>query len=331
MPCRSRRSSRRWSAARPNWSRRTRSWACIAGLRAPSPWCRPALLLTRSGRTATLRVRRRCCSARAVRRFAAAAPRTRVRPTSPGGECGGGDDQPAAGVGGDADPAGFGGFMLFHLAFLLRGTTTASAVRGRGRASSLGTMIGNAIAPRAAAEDPRGTMITVALGLHAAVAGIGAPSIGGAGAGIALAAVVDFSAAIGRLSFESIVQRDGPETNRGQAFASFETRFQLAWVAAAFLPCRSRSRAGRAPVRRRRRRGRAGAVRYVLASPVEAPSPRTPSSGSAATAVDLQAVPAHRPQRDETALRHAADPGDPETRSFDLARGRHRVGRSSSG
>ena len=51
-----------------------------------------------------------------------------------------------------------------------------------------------------------------------------------------VAVVVNFSAAIGRLSFESIVQRDGPETNRGQAFARFETRFQLGWVIAAVLP-----------------------------------------------------------------------------------------------
>jgi hypothetical protein len=46
---------------------------------------------------------------------------------------------------------------------------------------------------------------------------------------------VNFAAAIGRLSFESIVQRDGPHANRGQAFAQFETRFQLGWVAAAVL------------------------------------------------------------------------------------------------
>ena len=51
-----------------------------------------------------------------------------------------------------------------------------------------------------------------------------------------VAVVVNFSAAIGRLSFESIVQRDGPATNRGEAFARFETRFQLGWVIAAVLP-----------------------------------------------------------------------------------------------
>ena len=47
---------------------------------------------------------------------------------------------------------------------------------------------------------------------------------------------MNFSAAICRLSFESIVQREGPEANRGQAFARFETRFQLGWVVAAVIP-----------------------------------------------------------------------------------------------
>jgi hypothetical protein len=60
--------------------------------------------------------------------------------------------------------------------------------------------------------------------------------VGGPVFGIAVAIGVNFAAAIGRLSFESIVQRDGPATNRGQAFAQFETRFQLGWVVAAVLP-----------------------------------------------------------------------------------------------
>jgi len=78
-------------------------------------------------------------------------------------------------------------------------------------------------------------MLTVALA-SPAVAGLVAAVVGGARMGIAVAVVVNFAAAIGRLSFESIVLRDGPATNRGQAFARFETRFQLGWVVAAVLP-----------------------------------------------------------------------------------------------
>ncbi len=132
---------------------------------------------------------------------------------------------------------GAAGFMLFHLAFLFRGDgdddkfLLAVAVG----MSSIGTMVGNAIAPRLRRVIHEERMITLALGLPA-VAGLVAAVLGGAKVGIAVAAVVSFAAAICRLSFESIVQRDGPETNRGQAFARFETRFQLGWVIAAVLP-----------------------------------------------------------------------------------------------
>lgn len=39
-----------------------------------------------------------------------------------------------------------------------------------------------------------------------------------------------------KLSFDTIVQRDAPDANRGRAFARFETRFQLVWVIGAFIP-----------------------------------------------------------------------------------------------
>lgn len=131
---------------------------------------------------------------------------------------------------------GSAGFMLFHLAFLFRGNDDDKFLLGIAVGlSSMSTMIGNASAPRLRRSIHEERMITLALGLPAAAGLVGAV-IGGAAAGIAVAAVVAFSAAIGRLSFESIVQRDGPATNRGQAFARFETRFQLGWVIAAVLP-----------------------------------------------------------------------------------------------
>ena len=131
---------------------------------------------------------------------------------------------------------GTAGFMLFHLAFLFRGEPDERVLLGVAVAlSSLGTLIGNASAPRMRRRIHEERMISLALGLPA-VAGLVGAVLGGPRAGIALAAIVGFSAAICRLSFESIVQRDGPATNRGQAFARFETRFQLAWVVAALLP-----------------------------------------------------------------------------------------------
>ena len=55
-------------------------------------------------------------------------------------------------------------------------------------------------------------------------------------AGVLLAVAVNFAAAVGRLAFESIVQRDAPQANRGRAFAQFETRFQFAWAIAGLIP-----------------------------------------------------------------------------------------------
>jgi hypothetical protein len=44
------------------------------------------------------------------------------------------------------------------------------------------------------------------------------------------------AASAGRLCFDAIVQRDAPDADQGRSFARFETRFQLAWVAGAFVP-----------------------------------------------------------------------------------------------
>ena len=78
-------------------------------------------------------------------------------------------------------------------------------------------------------------MIAGALAI-AAVGGLLAAFLGGVGAGVLIAVAVNFSAAVGKLAFESIVQRDAPQANRGRAFARFETRFQLAWVVAGVIP-----------------------------------------------------------------------------------------------
>jgi MFS family permease len=45
------------------------------------------------------------------------------------------------------------------------------------------------------------------------------------------AATVAAATACGRVAFDSLLQRDGAESVRGRAFARFETRFQLVWVA----------------------------------------------------------------------------------------------------
>jgi hypothetical protein len=47
---------------------------------------------------------------------------------------------------------------------------------------------------------------------------------------------VGFAAALGKLAFDSILQRDAPDANRGRSFARFETRFQVSYVLGSFIP-----------------------------------------------------------------------------------------------
>jgi MFS family permease len=54
--------------------------------------------------------------------------------------------------------------------------------------------------------------------------------------GILLAAIVNAAGTIGKLSFDSTVQSDAPDANRGRAFAKFETQNQLAWVVGGIIP-----------------------------------------------------------------------------------------------
>ena len=73
-------------------------------------------------------------------------------------------------------------------------------------------------------------MLIAALGLTA-VGGIVAAIFGGRADGRAAVGHRRASAPrSARLAFDSIVQRDAPDANRGRAFARFETRFQLGWV-----------------------------------------------------------------------------------------------------
>ena len=129
---------------------------------------------------------------------------------------------------------GLVGFTFFHLAFWLRsqdqGTLWFAAVVG---VSALASMFGNAVASLLRARVREETMLTAAL-LVCAGAGLGVAVLGGPVGAVILAAVLNLMAALGRLNFESIVQRDAPDANQGRAFAVFETRFQLAWAVGAF-------------------------------------------------------------------------------------------------
>jgi hypothetical protein len=128
------------------------------------------------------------------------------------------------------------GFLSFHLAFWFRSTDASTAwfgvVLG---ASAAGAVSGNSLAPRIRRRVREETMLAAALGVIGA-GGLFAAFQGGKLGATLLSFVVGLGAAVGRLAFDAIVQRDANDANRGRAFAQFETRFQLAWVAAAFVP-----------------------------------------------------------------------------------------------
>jgi len=128
------------------------------------------------------------------------------------------------------------GFVFFHLAFWLRGQDSGTLWFGLAITMSvLATMAGNIAAPMLRRHFPVELLLIGALGLLS-VGALGVAFAGGVRAAVALAAIANLAAAIGRLAFEAILQRDAPDANRGRAFATFEVRFQLAWVVAGLAP-----------------------------------------------------------------------------------------------
>ena len=101
--------------------------------------------------------------------------------------------------------------------------------------AGLGAPLGAIIAPqlrKTVAEE----RILVGVLVMVVVSGVAAALYGGlVGASIA-AFTVSIAAATGKVAFDSILQRDAPDANRGRSFARFETRFQLIWVVGAALP-----------------------------------------------------------------------------------------------
>ena len=128
------------------------------------------------------------------------------------------------------------GFLTFHLAFWLRHSGSSKMWFGVMLvASAGGTMAGNAIAPRLRRR-LREELLLVAGVIAAAALALLATALPQVGIAALVTLAVAVAAAMGRLAFDAIVQRDAPDADRGRAFAGFETRFQLAWVAGAFVP-----------------------------------------------------------------------------------------------
>jgi hypothetical protein len=129
---------------------------------------------------------------------------------------------------------GIVGFLTFLLLFHLRDEPTwhMGVVLGL---TGIGALTGAALAPLLRRSHTEERMLMGALGL-AVVSSLTAAWAGGLAAAALLAATVAIVSTTGRLAFDSLVQRDAPDANRGRSFARFELRFQLVWVVGAVIP-----------------------------------------------------------------------------------------------
>lgn len=129
---------------------------------------------------------------------------------------------------------GIVGFLTFLLLFDLREDPTwhlgvVLVLTGAG------ALIGSAVAPALRRSMTEERMLLSVLSAMVVVALVAA-RFGGLAASAVMAATVAVVSTCGRMGFDSLVQRDAPDANRGRSFARFEVRFQLVWVIGAVLP-----------------------------------------------------------------------------------------------
>lgn len=129
---------------------------------------------------------------------------------------------------------GIVGFLTFFLLFQLREDPTwhmgvVLALTGAG------ALLGSAMAPKLREVMPEERMLLATLAATVVVA-LAVARVGGLAGAAAMAAVVAIVSTSAKLAFDSLVQRDAPDANRGRSFARFEVRFQLVWVVGAVLP-----------------------------------------------------------------------------------------------
>jgi hypothetical protein len=98
-----------------------------------------------------------------------------------------------------------------------------------------GGLVGAALAPRLRSFVSEERILLGASALSA-VAGLVAVLTGGLLAYASISFLVSVAGSGGKQAFDSLVQRDAPDANRGRSFARFESRFQVVWVLGAVVP-----------------------------------------------------------------------------------------------
>lgn len=127
------------------------------------------------------------------------------------------------------------GFLTFLIAFDLR--TSGASTAGYGLvlgAVGAGSIGGALLAPQLRRHVREERLMAAAL-VATTAAALLAALVGGLGGALLVIAAVGVAAAVAKLAFDSVVQRDSGERDKGRAFASFESRFQVLWVLGALV------------------------------------------------------------------------------------------------
>jgi predicted MFS family arabinose efflux permease len=128
------------------------------------------------------------------------------------------------------------GFFAFFAAFMLKESGEPTWVFGAvAVAGGLGGFTATFVAPALRRLLIEERILEVAMAFPALFA-LFVPKAYIAPSLIIVAFVLGLAANLGRQGFDSLVQRDAPDAERGRAFARFEVRLQLTWVLGALLP-----------------------------------------------------------------------------------------------
>jgi MFS family permease len=131
---------------------------------------------------------------------------------------------------------GIVGFLSFMLAFGFKDRGAPLWELGLVAAfAQFGFFVGAVLAPRIRRLLTEERILIASLALTVG-AGLLCAVIGGLFGSAVLSMLVGMTGSTAKQAFDSIVQRDAPDANRGRSFARFETRFQLVWVIGALLP-----------------------------------------------------------------------------------------------
>jgi hypothetical protein len=131
---------------------------------------------------------------------------------------------------------GIVGFLSFMLAFDFKNNGSPLWQLGLVAAfAQFGFFVGAVMAPRIRKLLSEERILIGALALTV-VGGVVTALLGGLVGAALMSMLVGATGSAAKQAFDSIVQRDAPDANRGRTFAKFETRFQLVWVIGALLP-----------------------------------------------------------------------------------------------